>query len=126
MYFDDAIISHIGEIDSLEKPAVMADFLLRFDQVQSVAGDGDARKSVIVSPRTSSKTFSAADLIRRLLRKIGEGGGHRTKAGGFIPMSGATAGEITRLGHLLRRRYLRALKIRGVRGQRSVSTLAPE
>src|SRR5580658_3767008 len=34
VYFDDVIVSHIGEIDSLEKPAVMADFLLRFDQVQ--------------------------------------------------------------------------------------------
>ena len=33
-YFDQAMISHLGEIDSLEKPAVIADFLLRLDKVQ--------------------------------------------------------------------------------------------
>src|SRR6478672_11569895 len=31
IYYDKAMLSHIDEIDSLEKPAVIADFLLRFD-----------------------------------------------------------------------------------------------
>jgi hypothetical protein len=61
-------------------------------------------------------------MIRRLLRNFGEGGGHRTKAGGFIPLPNPTAAEVTRLRDLLRRRLLRALKIRGVRGQRLVNT----
>jgi nanoRNase/pAp phosphatase (c-di-AMP/oligoRNAs hydrolase) len=121
-YFNDAIISHIGEIDSMEKPAVMADFLLRFDQVQWALVTATYENRLILSLRTSSKTMSAADMIRRLLRNFGEGGGHRTKAGGFIQMPDPTATEVTRLRDLLRRRLLRALKIRGVRGQRLVNT----
>jgi nanoRNase/pAp phosphatase (c-di-AMP/oligoRNAs hydrolase) len=120
-YFNDAIISHIGEIDSMEKPAVMADFLLRFDQVQWALVTATYENRLILSLRTSSKTMSAADMIRRLLRNFGEGGGHRTKAGGFIPLPDPTAAEVTRLRDLLRRRLLRALKIRGVRGQRLVN-----
>jgi nanoRNase/pAp phosphatase (c-di-AMP/oligoRNAs hydrolase) len=125
-YFNDAIISHIGEIDSLEKPAVMADFLLRFDQVQWALVTATYENRLIVSLRTSSKTSSAADVIRPLLRKLGEGGGHRTKAGGFVPLNSATTAEVTRLRDLLRRRILRALKIRGARGQRLVNTPASE
>ncbi len=126
VYFNDAIISHIGEIDSMEKPAVMADFLLRFDQVQWALVTATYENRLIVSLRTSGKTLSAADMVRKLLRKFGEGGGHRTKAGGFIPIPGATAAEVKRLRDVLRRRYLAALKIRGVRGQRLVNMPAPD
>src|SRR6185436_4459746 len=34
VYYENALMSHLETIDSLEKPAVLADFLLRFDQVQ--------------------------------------------------------------------------------------------
>src|SRR5580704_7961923 len=34
VWYDDALVSHLDTIDSMEKPAVVADFLLRFDQVQ--------------------------------------------------------------------------------------------
>ena len=50
VYFDNAILSHIGTIDSLEKPAVMADFLLRFDAVQWSLVTGGAREQVDHQP----------------------------------------------------------------------------
>jgi nanoRNase/pAp phosphatase (c-di-AMP/oligoRNAs hydrolase) len=120
VYYDSALMSHIDEIDSLEKPAVMADFLLRFDAVQWALVTAAHENRLIISLRTSSKTMSAADMIRRLLRNWGEGGGHRTKAGGFIPLTNGSPTEIARLRDVLRRRYLRALKIRATRGQRLV------
>src|SRR6185436_11850277 len=34
VYQEIALMTHLTKVDSLEQPAVMADFLLRFDQVQ--------------------------------------------------------------------------------------------
>lgn len=126
MYYDEALITYLGPIDSLEKPAVIADFLLRFDQihwslVSGVNGEGaDAR--MVISLRTDSSKASAGDMLRRLLRGIGEGGGHRTKAGGVIRLANGSATEIERVRALIRRRYLRALKVHQSRGQKLVPT----
>ncbi len=120
MYFDNAVISHIETIDSLEKPAVMADFLLRFDAVQWSLVTAIHENKMIMSLRTSSKSVSAVDVIRKLVRNIGEGGGHRLKAGGYIALANGSATEIARLRDVLKRRFLRYLKIRNSRGQRLV------
>jgi nanoRNase/pAp phosphatase (c-di-AMP/oligoRNAs hydrolase) len=119
-YYDNAIMSHIDVIDSLEKPAVMADFLLRFDAVQWSLVTAVHENKLIMSLRTSSKNLSAVDVIRKLIRNMGEGGGHRLKAGGYIPLANGSATEIARLRDVLRRRYLRFLKIKNTRGQRLV------
>jgi nanoRNase/pAp phosphatase (c-di-AMP/oligoRNAs hydrolase) len=120
MYYDSAIFSHIDSIDSLEKAAVLADFLLRFDQVQWALVTAVNGNKLVLSLRTSSSKLSAAEMMRRLVKKLGEGGGHRTKAGGVIALQSATPGEIERIRAILRRRYLRALKIQASRGQRLV------
>jgi len=120
MYYDTAIFSHIDSIDSLEKAAVLADFLLRFDQVQWALVTAVNGNKLILSLRTSSAKLSAAEMMRRLVKKLGEGGGHRTKAGGVIPLQTATPGEIERIRAILRRRYLRSLKIHASRGQRLI------
>jgi hypothetical protein len=121
MYYGTPINSHHDAIDSLEKPAVIADTLLRFDQVQwsLVTAIDDSR--LILSLRTSSPKMSASDVMKRLVKNIGEGGGHRTKAGGVIHLTNATPAEVERVRAILRRRYLRALKIdASSRGQRLV------
>jgi nanoRNase/pAp phosphatase (c-di-AMP/oligoRNAs hydrolase) len=124
MYYDNAIISHIDAIDSLEKPAVLADFLLRFDLVQWSMVTGVHGSRLVISLRTSSTKFSAAEMIRRLIRNLGEGGGHRTKAGGVITLQNSTPAEIERVRTILRRRYLRTLGIKVSRGQRLVPAVA--
>jgi nanoRNase/pAp phosphatase (c-di-AMP/oligoRNAs hydrolase) len=120
-YYDQAMMSHVGAVDSLEKPAVLADFLLRFDKVQwslTTAVHGDR---LLISLRTNNPKHSAGDLMRRLVKSIGEGGGHRTKAGGFIELENGTPAEIERVRTQLKSRLLRALKLRMSRGQKLVS-----
>jgi nanoRNase/pAp phosphatase (c-di-AMP/oligoRNAs hydrolase) len=121
MYYDNAILSHLDEIDSPEKPAVIADFLLRFELVQWSLVTAVYENRLLVSLRSSSGKLSAADMMRRLLRNIGEGGGHLTKAGGFVPLESNTPSEIERKRALLRRRYLRALHIKVTGGKRLVA-----
>jgi hypothetical protein len=122
VYYENALMSHIEQIDALEQPAVMADFLLRFDKVQYSLVTAVYENRLLLSLRTSGSRLSAADLARRLLRRIGEGGGHRCKAGGYIPLETGSPTEIERKRNVLRRRYLRALNIRQPRGIKLVPT----
>ena len=116
-----AAISHLESIDSMEQPAVIADFLLRFDKVQWALVTAVHENKLVLSIRTShTSKLTAADMARRVLRTIGEGGGHRTKAGGFIRLSTGSAAEVERLREMIRRRYLRSLGIKGQRGQKLV------
>jgi nanoRNase/pAp phosphatase (c-di-AMP/oligoRNAs hydrolase) len=120
VYYDHAIISHLDHIDSLERPAVVADFLLRFDKVDWALVTAVHEGKLLMSLRTSSTKMSAADMAKRLLRKIGDGGGHRSKAGGFIKLETSSEPEIDRWREQLRRRFLRALLIKGARPQKLV------
>jgi len=120
MVYDTAVASYLGEIDSLEKPAVIADFLLRYQPVEWALVTAIHGERLLLSLRTSSPKLSAAEMMRRLVRNLGEGGGHRTKAGGVINLTSTSEAEIERIRTLLRRRYLRALKLKSARGQRLV------
>jgi nanoRNase/pAp phosphatase (c-di-AMP/oligoRNAs hydrolase) len=126
MFFDNALIAQLDGVDSLEQPAVIADFLLRFDKVQWSLVTGIHEKRMVLSLRTSSKQLSAGAIMRRLVRKIGVGGGHRSKAGGFIELENGSATEIERIRKILRRRLLRALKIKTERGERLVPKTIPD
>jgi nanoRNase/pAp phosphatase (c-di-AMP/oligoRNAs hydrolase) len=119
VHYDSVLFTHIEAIETPETPAIIADFLLRFEPTKWVLVTAVRGNTLVLSLRTSSEG-SASDVARRLLRNLGEGGGHRTKAGGSIPLQTNTPAEVERLRTLLRRRLLRALKIPPSRGQRLV------
>jgi len=120
-YYEQAMVSHLGTIDSLEKPAVLADFLLRFDKVQWSLTTAISDDRMVVSLRTNNPNHSAGELMRRMMASLGEGGGHRTKAGGYVKLESGSAAEIERVRNKLRQRFLRALKIKpNSRGQKLV------
>jgi nanoRNase/pAp phosphatase (c-di-AMP/oligoRNAs hydrolase) len=121
VYFDHALISHLDEIDTLEKPAVLADSLLRFDKVDWVLVTAVHDSKLVLSLRTTGGKLTAADMIKRLLKGAGTGGGHRRKAGGSIPLETGSPTEIERRRMILRRRYLRALGINTSKPSRLVS-----
>lgn len=120
VFYDSALMSHLDTVPSPERPAVIADFLLRFDQAQWALVTGVLNGMLLLSLRTYNNKVSAADMMKRLVRKLGEGGGHRTKAGGMIKLSTGTPTEVERVRTILRRRYLRALRISNTRGQRLI------
>jgi len=118
--YDNVLISHIDCIESLETPAVLADFLLRYDKVDWALVTAVHDSKLFISLRTSNGKLSAAVVARRLLRHIGEGGGHLAKAGGYIPLETGSATEIDKFRAVLRRRFLRLQHISSARGQRLV------
>ena len=120
-FYDHALISHLETIESLEKPAVICDFLLRFDKVDWAMVTAITEKKLVLSIRTSSTKLSAAVLARRLVRKLGEGGGHKNKAGAYIPLQTGSVAEIEKYRRMLRRRFLRAPRIPNSRGLKLVA-----
>ncbi len=120
--YDQAMITHIRNIESQETPAVAADFLLRYEQAQWVLVTALSGKNMVMSLRTRSERFTAADLMRKIIGRLGEGGGHRTKAGGSIRLASGNDSEIETIRRKLRQRMLRALGISAATlGQRLVS-----
>jgi nanoRNase/pAp phosphatase (c-di-AMP/oligoRNAs hydrolase) len=116
-----AVLSHLETIDSMEQPAVIADFLLRFDKAQWAMVTAVHESKLVLSIRTNNPSkLSAADMAKKVLRQMGEGGGHRTKAGGFIKLETGSVAEVDRLREMLKRRYLSTLGIKGQRGQKLV------
>jgi nanoRNase/pAp phosphatase (c-di-AMP/oligoRNAs hydrolase) len=120
MFYENALFTFLGAIDSLEKPAVVADLLLRFDQVEWTLVTAVYENQMVLSLRTSTAKMSAGDFMQRLLRGLGEGGGHRTKAGGLIRLEGTMDGNVEKLRARVRQRFLRALHIPGRGGQKLV------
>lgn len=118
--YDNTLVAHIGHVETPEQPAIIADFLLRMDKINWALVTADDQDKLILSLRSKSGQLSAAAVMRRLVRKLGEGGGHRAKAGGFVRLTGNTAQEIDRMRELIRRRLLRVLKISAARGRKIV------
>ena len=112
-----AIVSHLGPIDSLEKPAVMADFLLRLETVQWSLVTATHESRLVMSLRTRSPDVSAVDVIRKIVRDLGQAGGHQLKAGGFVDLKTGAANEVADVHDTLARRLLRALHLRAGHGQ---------
>jgi nanoRNase/pAp phosphatase (c-di-AMP/oligoRNAs hydrolase) len=106
---EQMMTTFLGDITSPEMPAVVADFLLRLEGVEWVLVSATYNGRMIVSLRTNGTKLSAGELMRKLLRGYGEGGGHKAKAGGFVPLKTATPTEADRIRKTLRRRLLRAL-----------------
>ena len=121
MIYEEAMASHINYIESQETPAVAADFLLRYERVQWVLVTAISGKNLVMSLRTHSDKITATDLMRKTIGRLGEGGGHRTKAGGSIRLSTGSDTEIEQMRRKLLKRMLRALGIPATtRGQRLV------
>jgi nanoRNase/pAp phosphatase (c-di-AMP/oligoRNAs hydrolase) len=114
---EHALVSHLQKIDSPEKPAVLADFLLRYDQVDWVLVTAIYGEKLVLSLRTSAAKPTAIHVVKKLVRAIGQGGGHTTKAGGFLPLAGKSSRDIERLRRMLQNRYLRAVGIKPAKGE---------
>lgn len=105
------LLSHLGKVETPEMPALAADFLLRFDQAEWVLVSAVQNDRLLLSMRTSSPRGSAGEVMRKLIRQLGEGGGHRTKAGGFIPLQSSDPAEIESARRKLRRRIGKTFEI---------------
>jgi nanoRNase/pAp phosphatase (c-di-AMP/oligoRNAs hydrolase) len=114
--FGNVVVTHAGGVRQIEEAALLADGLLRLDGVDCVLVTAVHEGRLILSLRTQSSRLSAGEVMRRLVNKLGEGGGHRAKAGGQIPLGQPGGPCVDRVQKVIARRLLRCLHVANVRG----------
>ncbi|MFO0926616.1 MAG: DHH family phosphoesterase [Gemmataceae bacterium] len=119
--YDRLIISWINDLPQPELAAEVADFLMRFEEVDWVLAAGVYDDKLILSMRSSAPDARAGDLLRKVVNGMGRAGGHDRRAGGTMCLPSTSASAIDDVRAELRRRLLRALDIEECRGQRLVS-----
>jgi nanoRNase/pAp phosphatase (c-di-AMP/oligoRNAs hydrolase) len=119
--YDRLIISWVSDLPQPELAAEMADFLIRFEEVDWVVCAGVYEDKLILSARSTAEGARAGEVLRRVVNGMGRAGGHDRRAGGTIFLNSTSANALEQIQGELRRRLLRALRIDECRGQRLVS-----
>ena len=118
--YDRLVISWVNPLAQPEHAAEIADFLIRFEEVDWSVCAGVYEDSLILSVRAAKADAGAGDLLRQVVGKMGRAGGHDRRAGGCIRLASTAASAVEETQAELRRRFLKALHIDDVRGQRLV------
>ncbi len=106
--YKQSIVTSLGQIDNPDMIAEVADLLLREDVTCWTMCTGISQGKLFISIRTSSEDAKADKVIHRIVSGKGTGGGHRTYAGGQIPLKKNTESEFKSLKKLVIRRFLKA------------------
>jgi len=118
--YDKLIISWVNPLPQPEQAAEVVDFMIRFEKVDWAVCGGVYKDQLILSVRAAKEDAHAGEILRQVVGKLGRAGGHDRRAGGCIKLTSIAPSAIEETQAELRRRFLRALKIEDVRGQRLV------
>lgn len=119
--YDRLIISWVNDLAQPEQAAEVADFLIRYDEVDWALCAGVHEDRLVLSLRTTLAQARAGELLRQVVGRMGKAGGHHRRAGGVILLPSKAPSAIDDVQAELRRRLLKALHIEECRGQRLVA-----
>ena len=111
VYQNSVIISNLGPVQNPDMIAEVADLLLRDDDVNCTMCYGLRDEKILISVRTCDESLDARKLVHRVVGRKGTSGGHRTYAGGQIPLAGLTKSAVTKLEQQISRKLLKALHV---------------
>jgi nanoRNase/pAp phosphatase (c-di-AMP/oligoRNAs hydrolase) len=118
--YDRLLMSWVNPLPQPEQAAEVVDFMIRFEKVDYAVCGGVFEDTLVLSVRAAIENARAGEILRQVVGKLGRAGGHDRRAGGAIPLTSTAPSAIEDLQSELRRRFLKALKIEDVRGQRLV------
>lgn len=118
--YDRLIISWVDEMPHPEHAAEIVDFMIRFEKIDWAVCGGVCGQKFVLSVRAAIDNAHAGQLLQQVVGELGRAGGHDRRAGGCIPLASTSPSAIDELQSRLRRRFLKALRIDEVRGQRLV------
>jgi nanoRNase/pAp phosphatase (c-di-AMP/oligoRNAs hydrolase) len=104
--YGSAVVVNMQGVVFPELVAEMADFLLKMENVEVVLSFGEYSKELVISLRTSTPDMNAGEMVKRLVKGVGVGGGHALMAGGKICPASLDADFIIHLEKLLTDRFL--------------------
>jgi len=111
--YGHAMFAFLAERCHPDVLAEAADMLLRCEGVRWVLCVGHREGVLHLSLRTDSPDRDAGEVMRRVTRGLGRGGGHNMMAGGHVPLPTDCSAERVRLAKLIRERFLKAVRCHG-------------
>ena len=119
--YDRLIISWVNDLPQPELAAEVADFLIRFEEIDWAVCAGVYEDKLVLSVRAAVEDAKAGEMLKKVVGKMGRAGGHDRRAGGTIDLPGTSENAIEQVRSEFRSRLLKVLHIDECRGQRLVS-----
>jgi nanoRNase/pAp phosphatase (c-di-AMP/oligoRNAs hydrolase) len=82
------VLTSVSECTNPEMIAELADMMLRLENIRESVCYGVCEDRIYFSVRTVDGRGNAAERVRRVVKGIGSGGGHRSMAAGQVPLQG--------------------------------------
>ncbi len=117
--YDDTALCLLPRASGPEIVGEVADLLIRCEDIWRVLCGAAVRGDLLLSVRTERDEDDAGELAQKILEGLGQGGGHRRRAGGRIPGAGPRITEA--LQEELRNRWLDVCGVDRQRGSRLVA-----
>jgi len=89
-----AVIARLGAMHRPDFAAEMADLLIRLEGSRAVLCIGEHSDTLHLSLRTKPLVEEAGQLIQQVVMPPGKAGGHRSMAGGQIPLEGQSGDDL--------------------------------
>jgi nanoRNase/pAp phosphatase (c-di-AMP/oligoRNAs hydrolase) len=115
--YQDVVISWCGEVPQPDIIAELADFFVRFDQVNWAVCTGLFENLLKISVRTSKIGGHAGEMLRAVVNGLGTAGGHDKRAGGAIPLTDRSPETIDKLMKIILHRLLAQLGMQECEGR---------
>lgn len=112
--YGNAVVADMQKVVFPELVAEMADFLLKLEDVEAVLTFGEYSRELVLSVRTSSHDLNAGEMVKRLVKDIGSGGGHCLVAGGKISPAPDDPEARLAIEQILKDRFLEELALLNV------------
>jgi nanoRNase/pAp phosphatase (c-di-AMP/oligoRNAs hydrolase) len=109
--YRDLVVSWCGTVTQPDIIAELADFFIRFDQVEWALAVGRFENLLKLSLRVSQLGGHSGEVLREVVEGLGAAGGHDKRAGGAIPLPDIRPETIDALLKTIRRRLLHRLGI---------------
>jgi nanoRNase/pAp phosphatase (c-di-AMP/oligoRNAs hydrolase) len=116
--YRDVMVSWCGTVTQPDIIAELADFFVRFDQVNWAIAIGQFENMLKLSLRVSLLGGHSGEVLREVVDGIGTAGGHDKRAGGAIPLPDNRQETIDAMLRTVRRRLLTRLGIDEHQGRR--------
>jgi nanoRNase/pAp phosphatase (c-di-AMP/oligoRNAs hydrolase) len=116
--YRDVVVSWCGSVTQPDIVAELADFFVRFDQVNWALAVGVFENLMKISLRVSQLGGHSGEMLRDVVEGLGTAGGHDKRAGGAIPLPDTRPETIDSLLKTIRRRLLAELQIDEQQGRR--------
>ncbi|MFC1833704.1 bifunctional oligoribonuclease/PAP phosphatase NrnA [Thermodesulfobacteriota bacterium] len=123
--YRDVAVSDLGRVCSESIVPEIADLLLRIEGVCWSCSMGRTKDLLLISVRSTSRTYAAGDVMGRLVGRKGSAGGHKEMAGGQIPLDGLSEIETVALERKLVARFLRLINRNGCQPKLLVDEQCP-